>query len=525
MNLTQSDDTTTESRWEKVVRRMDRRKSVERWFNQCALGICSWIGAGWLMPNHAGSLGALGLVCLFGPMLISPLRSSRGGRPRMSELMKPVVWLCVLAVVVIAVWPSDWVIEVEANLFWGSHFHLLDSVFPVGAFVACFCLGGKPVEAGSDADPDSIRARGRKIQRVGLVAAATSALFLTLQSKADDQCSWCSGEGVRVIEFLLPGMSGESLGEHSLACSSCDGTGHRTYAIRPASPYRREDLYSLRRRADTGDAEAQFQLGAVLAWIFRWEVKFPFSGSRLVSSGHPHSWFLLENSAEQGCADAQYVLGRWAFALEAPRYLREMPEEKKLGWLQQAASQGHVRAQYVLADLYLEGDDVPEDVEEGLKWCRLASESEQGLSVAHYRLGQLYADGTGVPKDDERAVELIQRAAEGGLNIAFYSLAERYETGEGVPMDLARAYAWRLYALWDLYATLPSWHEALKDMPLSDDHLTKLGSKMGEDDRRAAKRIALEFLERLLSKTDRESIFHCRMDPIPWEFVRLGWLR
>jgi hypothetical protein len=200
-----------------------------------------------------------------------------------------------------------------------------------------------------------------------------------------------------------------------------------------------------------------------------------------------------------------------------------MPEEKKLGWLQQAASQGHVRAQYVLADLYLEGDDVPKDVEEGIKWCRLASESF--LSVAHYRLGQLYAGGTGVPKDDERAVDLIQLAAEGGLGIACDSLASRYETGQGVPMDLARAYAWRLYALWARSATLTSWPGAFED-----DHLTELGSKMGEDDRKAAKRIALEFLERflsktVLSKTDRGSLLNGRVDPIPWEFVRLGWLR
>jgi len=73
-------------------------------------------------------------------------------------------------------------------------------------------------------------------------------------------------------------------------------------------------------------------------------------------------------------------------------------------WYRLAADQGHARAQASIADMYLNGDGVPQDDAEAVRWYRLAA--DQGEASGQYGLGYMYGVGQGVPQDDAAAVHV-----------------------------------------------------------------------------------------------------------------------
>ena len=90
--------------------------------------------------------------------------------------------------------------------------------------------------------------------------------------------------------------------------------------------------------------------------------------------------------------------------------------------------------------MYAEGNDVPEDDAEAVRWYRLAA--EQGHASAQNNLGLMYAEGNGVPEDDAEAVRWYRLAAEHGHALAQTNLGFMYGNGDGVPEDLVLAYMW-----------------------------------------------------------------------------------
>tara|TARA_B100001105_G_scaffold174513_1_gene140621 strand:- start:446 stop:796 length:351 start_codon:yes stop_codon:yes gene_type:complete len=76
------------------------------------------------------------------------------------------------------------------------------------------------------------------------------------------------------------------------------------------------------------------------------------------------------------------------------------------------AEQGLANAQYSLGLMYDEGEGVPENDAEAVRWYRLAA--EQGNTLAQYNLGVMYANGRGVPENDAEAVKGYRLAAEQG---------------------------------------------------------------------------------------------------------------
>ena len=65
--------------------------------------------------------------------------------------------------------------------------------------------------------------------------------------------------------------------------------------------------------------------------------------------------------------------------------------------------------------------------------------AEQGDAVAQTNLGNMYADGEGVPEDDTEAVRWFRLAADQGDTQAQYSLALMYGNGRGVAQDDVQA--------------------------------------------------------------------------------------
>ena len=72
--------------------------------------------------------------------------------------------------------------------------------------------------------------------------------------------------------------------------------------------------------------------------------------------------------------------------------------------------------------------------------------AEQGDADAQWEIGSRYRNGDGVPQNDAQAVKWFQRAAEQGHVSSQRALGGSYWSGRGVPQDLSKAYFWSVLA-------------------------------------------------------------------------------
>ncbi len=105
-----------------------------------------------------------------------------------------------------------------------------------------------------------------------------------------------------------------------------------------------------------------------------------------------------------------------------------------------AAEQGDASAQYNLGVMHGEGQGVPQDDAEAVKWLRLAA--EQGDCDAQSNLGVMYSEGQGVPQNDAKALAWLEKAAEQDNVFAFLQLADFHREGRGTPRDKGKALAY-----------------------------------------------------------------------------------
>ena len=100
--------------------------------------------------------------------------------------------------------------------------------------------------------------------------------------------------------------------------------------------------------------------------------------------------------ANQGDADAQYLVGATLFS---GKYgdLKDQAQAHAATWFRAAAEQGHAKAQLALGNMYFNGFGIPQNYVEAAKWYSKAA--EQGDELAQFGVGLIYRDGLGVPKD------------------------------------------------------------------------------------------------------------------------------
>lgn len=144
----------------------------------------------------------------------------------------------------------------------------------------------------------------------------------------------------------------------------------------------------------------------------------------------------LQLRAEQGDPDAQFHLG--AELDNGPNDTTH--DADAVVWYRKAAEQGHAEAQNSLGSMYFLGQGVPEDDAEAVKWYQKAVEQDHGEACTN--LGYMYDHGLGVGQDKQKAVELYQRAAEKGSLNAMLNLGVSYWKGEGISKDLVQACKW-----------------------------------------------------------------------------------
>ena len=83
--------------------------------------------------------------------------------------------------------------------------------------------------------------------------------------------------------------------------------------------------------------------------------------------------------------------------------------------------------------MYDNGEGVPQDYQEAMKWYRLAA--EQGARRRPNQPRAHVHQRRGVPQDDQEAVKWYRLAAEQGLAAAQTNLGLMYDNGKGAPQD------------------------------------------------------------------------------------------
>ncbi|WP_258094213.1 tetratricopeptide repeat protein [Salipiger pentaromativorans] len=119
-----------------------------------------------------------------------------------------------------------------------------------------------------------------------------------------------------------------------------------------------------------------------------------------------------------------------------------MPTDKAQGvrFCQRAAELGNIQAMTNLGVSYVQGEGVAADPETGLRWlCRAADAGDTG---AQFNAATLLSAGKLVEKDLPRAVDYYRMAAEAGYFPAQARLGFCYRNGSGTARDRRKAFLW-----------------------------------------------------------------------------------
>ncbi len=105
-----------------------------------------------------------------------------------------------------------------------------------------------------------------------------------------------------------------------------------------------------------------------------------------------------------------------------------------------AAKKGNVKAQTRIAYMYMDGGkDFPIDEKKGIEWFQKAADN--GEPVAQYIVATMYYDGEDVTQDYSKAINYYQKSAEQGALTSAHDLGMMFETGTGINKNLKISYA------------------------------------------------------------------------------------
>lgn len=122
-----------------------------------------------------------------------------------------------------------------------------------------------------------------------------------------------------------------------------------------------------------------------------------------------------------------------------PISANQMEEVKRLQFFLNRAENGDMYAAVELYKMYVCGDVLPKNIDEGLSWLIKAAES--GLSKAQFELGKLYhEDNELVEKDHDKAFKWFSKAWDNGYPYSGAYLAVCYMSGYGTPKDEKRGF-------------------------------------------------------------------------------------
>ncbi|MEO5366390.1 MAG: serine/threonine-protein kinase, partial [Magnetococcus sp. WYHC-3] len=178
-----------------------------------------------------------------------------------------------------------------------------------------------------------------------------------------------------------------------------------------------------RKAAEAGLAEAQYRLGQA------------FANGHGVPRDAPSALSWLQKAADQGHMLARFEVGQ-RLAAEADPAARD----HGLNMLAEAATQGHARAQSLLAAAFESGQGRPQDDTQALQWYFRAAQQNDMHGL--YGAGHLMALGRGTTVDLQRSFELFAAAAEQNHVQAQYETGVRLLEGTGVEANAEKGVMW-----------------------------------------------------------------------------------
>ncbi|MEI6078518.1 MAG: tetratricopeptide repeat protein [Verrucomicrobiota bacterium] len=180
-----------------------------------------------------------------------------------------------------------------------------------------------------------------------------------------------------------------------------------------------KNLKKLKEAAKLGDATAQFELAEYL-----WSK--PDSKNSQIAAG------LYRAAAEQGHLEAQYTLAN-LFHVYPRQYIGE---EESIEWFKKAAAQGHVNSMYELGCCYSHGMYMEPVMEEAEKWFQMAA--DRGHARAQYELGLYHAK----QEKHEKAAEWYKKAADRNDADAQFELSLCNLKGQGLTLNNDEGVKW-----------------------------------------------------------------------------------
>lgn len=127
--------------------------------------------------------------------------------------------------------------------------------------------------------------------------------------------------------------------------------------------------------------------------------------------------------------------------------------------LKPLAEQGNAFAQINLGVMYENGEGVPQDYVEAVRWYTLAA--KQGNAWVRFNLGVLHENGEGVPQDYVEAARWYRLAAEKNHPSAQARLGLMYQNGRGGLQDNQTAHMWYNIAFVNGHEDAEKWRDEL----------------------------------------------------------------
>lgn len=183
-----------------------------------------------------------------------------------------------------------------------------------------------------------------------------------------------------------------------------------------------KEIASLKEKAESGDAIAQFELGQ----------KYRKGSGVKQSFINAFEWY--RKSAEQNYSRGQNAMGqmfRHGLGVEQ-NYL------EAITWYRKAIEQNLPIAMSNLAVMYQFGQGVEQNYVEAFEWYKKSL--EHGYEGAKFYLGWMYSHGLGVETNHGNAIEWYTQAANQGNSYAQFNLGIIYMYGVGVEKDYSQAH-------------------------------------------------------------------------------------
>ncbi|MCW8982941.1 MAG: sel1 repeat family protein [Gammaproteobacteria bacterium] len=162
------------------------------------------------------------------------------------------------------------------------------------------------------------------------------------------------------------------------------------------SQFKKAQLEEIQHKAEDGDSEAQFHLGAL------------FANGRGVEFNLDEASQWLTKAADQDEFSAMTLLGWIAIQQEDSE-----SGSRAMDWYQKAAEAGDVDAQCSIGDLHLTGGaGIEPNAKAMLYWYEQAANQQH--PKAQYQLGKMLSDGKFVTQNDEAAFRWLTLAIMNG---------------------------------------------------------------------------------------------------------------